>query len=202
MAGLEGSGVQCYGQSPHGVYDVHSKRLAGWMLAGILGLAPVGCVSYSTYPSVQGLAPSSPNFIFVQPVVRESVLEVTKQFHPESAGTYAVNLPKGMTIDAQLRIINSLGPQALPLSASTTDRPIYHVGRIWVRGRQAKVDVIRPVLELGPSPSGETIYQGMTVWLEGGAYPWGVMRVQPWSLGVVAPPELNLIPEIPAEPTP
>jgi hypothetical protein len=168
------------------------------MLACSVAFLP-GCVSYSTYPEVKSLAPSSPNFIHVAALSRESLQEVVSQFHRPEFGTYAVNLPKGMTLDGQYAILAELDELALPLTSTTMDRPIYHVGRIWVRGTKAKVDIIRPILELGPSPSGVTNYQGMTVWLQGGVYPWAVDRVQPWSIGIVSPPELNLVDQEPVD---
>ncbi|MBX3321607.1 MAG: hypothetical protein KF757_01315 [Phycisphaeraceae bacterium] len=173
-----------------------SIRTSFWMLCVISACAVVsGCVSYSTYPEVKGLAPSNPNFIHVKPIVRESIKEIITQFHQDEFGTFAVNLPKGMTLEAQYSILDALDDRARLLTSQTLDRPIYHVGRIWVRGTHAKVDIVRPILELGPSPSDVVTYQGMTVWLEGGVYPWGVTRVQPWSIGVVSPPELNLLDE-------
>lgn len=175
-----------------------SKIKTSWMLlaAGLL-LIPAGCVGYSSYPKVEGVAPGSPNFIQVKPVVIASLKAVAEKYHPDSAGPYAVNLPAGLTREGREDVFHYLDVNAVPLSHRTDDLPIYHVGRVWVRGADAKVDIIRPVLELGATPTGAPAYQGMTVWLQGGANRWSVEFIQPWSIGVVEPPELHYVDEEP-----
>jgi len=160
--------------------------------AGLLG----GCVGYSSYPEVESLASSSPNFIQVKPVVEEALREVIERYHPDWAGAYAVNLPSGMTATAQEAIVAELGDDARAMTRENAHLPTYSVGRIWVRGAKAKVDVIRPVLEIGPKPDGGIAYQGMTVWLNAGLNPWRVDFVQPWAIGVVEAPGLNFVDEV------
>jgi hypothetical protein len=160
--------------------------------AGLLG----GCVGYSSYPEVESLASSSPNFIQVKPVVEAALLEVIERYHPDWAGVYAVNLPVGMTAAAQEAILANLDDNARAMTRENAHLPTYSVGRIWVRGAKAKVDVIRPVLEIGPKPDGGIVYQGMTVWLDAGLNPWRVDFVQPWSIGVVEAPALNFVDEV------
>ncbi len=163
---------------------------------GLLG----GCVGYSSYPEVESLAPSSPNFIQVKPVVEEALREVIERYHPDWAGAYAVNLPAGMTAAAQEEILEKLGDDARAMTQANAHLPTYSVGRIWVRGAKAKVDVIRPVLEIGPKPDGGIAYQGMTVWLNAGLNPWRVDFVQPWAIGVVEAPALNFVDQTEEEP--
>jgi len=128
-------------------------------------------------------------------VVTEALRAVIERYHPEGAGAYAVNLPARMTEVARREILLELDAQASPLTHRTEHLPIYHVGRVWIRGTRAKVDVIRPVLELGSGSSAERAYQGVTVWLEGGLNDWAVEMIQPWSIGVVEPPALNYVDE-------
>lgn len=165
------------------------------LLGGLSLLLPLGCVGYSSYPKVEGVAPGSPNFIHVRPVVAASLKEVIAKYHPQSAGAYTVNLPAGMTPSSRNDLVYGLGPDAMLLTHSTDALPIYHVGRVWIRGADARVDIIRPVLELGTTPTGEPVYQGMTVWLQGGVNDWAVELVQPWSIGVVQPPDLHYVDE-------
>lgn len=172
---------------------MQARKRMGWMLVAGVILGSLGCVGYSSYPKVEGAAPSSPNFIHVRPVVAESIKAVVAKYHPQSAGPYAVNLPVGLTPTGREEIMAALGAEAMDLTPRSEHLPIYHVGRVWVRGTNAKVDIIRPVLELGPMPSGQPTYQGMTVWLEGGINKWWVEMIQPWSIGVVEPPELNYV---------
>lgn len=165
------------------------------LLVGGALLISAGCVGYSSYPKVEGVAPGSPNFIFVRPVVAAALKAVVERFHPESAGPYAVNLPAGMTPEGREEVLRGLDMNAAPLTHRTDHLPIYHVGRVWIRGASAKVDIIRPVLELGAAPNGGTTSQGLTVWLQGGANRWAVEFIQPWSIGVVEPPELHYVDE-------
>ncbi len=164
----------------------------------IVGLSAVlsslgGCVGYSSYPELESLAPSSPNFIQVKPAVTAALEEVIERYHPAWAGPYTVNLPPEMTPEAQRLILSGLGPDTRAMTPATEHLPTYHIGRVWVRGPKAKIDVVRPVLELGPKADGGIAYQGMTVWLDAGLHPWNVSFVQPWSARVVSPPDANFV---------
>jgi hypothetical protein len=178
------------------------KRLLSLLAAAAIAATP-GCVGYSSYPEVDSLAPSSPNFIQVKPVITSALKEVVRRYHPDWAGPFAINLPPEMTPESQADILRDLGPDARPMTPQTQHLPTYHVGRVWVRGPKAKVDVVRPVLELGPAPDGGIVYQGVTVWLDAGLNPWQVDFIQPWSMAVAAPPDANFV-QLPAarpEPT-
>jgi len=59
----------------------------------------------------------------------------------------------------------------------------------------AKVDIMRPRLDLPPKPDGEPVYQCITLLVEGGLQPWRVTRFQTWEVGVVEPPPLWYCPE-------
>ncbi|KAA0217280.1 MAG: hypothetical protein DYG94_01405 [Leptolyngbya sp. PLA3] len=178
---------------------MRAQSRLGWILAGGTILASLGCVGYSSYPKVEGGAPSSPNFIHMRPVIAESLKAVIEKYHPQDAGPYAVNLPIGITETGRDEVMKALGAQAMDLTPRTEHLPIYHVGRVWVRGADAKVDIVRPILELGRLPGGQPTYQGVTVWLDGGINNWWVEMIQPWSIGVVEPPELHYVVEHPPE---
>lgn len=152
-----------------------------------------GCVGYSSYPDLESIAPSSPNFIQVKPTVTAALKEVIRRYHPDWAGPFAVNLPVEMTAERQQQIIAELGADARPMTPETEHLPTYHIARVWVRGPNARVDVVRPVLELGPKADGGIAYQGMTVWLDAGLNPWRVDFIQPWAASVVSPPDSNFV---------
>lgn len=164
------------------------------LVLAIVGLVSVpGCVGYSSYPQIESMAPSSPNFVQVRPAIESALKEVVRRYHPDWAGPFAVNLPAEMTAEAQHIVIQKLGPDARPMTPETAHLPTYHVARVWVRGPKAKIDIVRPVLELGPQPDGGIVYQGLTVWLDAGLNPWQVDFIQPWSMAVTSPPDANFV---------
>lgn len=171
----------------------------------------VGCVGYTTYPEVEGgFARDNPNAMPTPIVLAESLERIVRRYPPTldgSSTSFAVNLPAGTTYKTAQRIVEKLGPGANVLQPGTENLPKYHIGRVWIRTTRAKVDVFRPVAALNDdgSPnaaSGPIGYQAITIWLEGGLGPnWRVIREQPWALGAVEVPALNIIrPEVPENP--
>jgi len=165
-----------------------------------------GCVGYATYPPVQGAygAPNNPNAPPVDELMALSLKWVTDRY-PIRSGTptvagdpqFAVNLPRGVRKSTYERTAAALGDKALPLTPeNATKLPIYHVAEIRVRGRVAKVDVLRPAQELGARPDGQPVYQCITLHIEGGFQQWRVIRFQAWEPGVVAVPEYYYVPVV------
>lgn len=164
-----------------------------WVLTALSLAGLGGCFGYSSYPQIESMAPSSPNFVQVRPAMETALKEVVDRYHPEWAGAFAVNLPAEMTVEAQRIVLAKLGPDARAMTPETVHLPTYHVARVWVRGPEAKIDIVRPVLDLGPNPDGSIAYQGMTVWLDAGLNPWRVNFIQPWSMSVTSPPDANFV---------
>jgi len=109
-----------------------------------------------------------------------------------------INLPIGMRKIFYDRIAANCGPLVMPMSpeALQSGEPIYHVGRVWVRAHESKVDVYRPVPEIGAGADGKLVYQMITVTLEGGFEPWRVVAGRAWEPGAHPVPETYFVPDI------
>lgn len=174
--------------------------------AALVTIGLSGCVGYATYPPVQGayLAPNNPNAPPADELMALSLKWVTDRYPVRSASPvvagepqFAINLPRGVRKSIYEKTAAALGDKAQPLTPeNATKLPIYHVAEIRVRGRVAKVDVLRPAQELGSRPDGQPVYQCITLHVEGGFQPWRVIRFQAWEPGVVPVPEYYYLPAV------
>ncbi len=172
-------------------------------LALILGVLPLagglgGCVGYGSYPGadepIEGAEdPNQPN---AERVMTTSLNYVLRRFRGSSNQAIAVNLPPGVRRAYYERIAASAASNAVPVTPEAVEQglPVYHVGRIWLRHRMAKVDILRPRSEIGASPEGQGVYEGITVTLEGGFHPWRVVDIRTWEPGVVKVPDYWYLP--------
>ena len=116
---------------------------------------------------------------------------------PEAGGAALVNLAEGTRYDIALATIRRIDSRTgTSVARVTRERlregtPVYHIGRVWQRGGNAKVDVIRPVFELGTDPNGRYSTQAITVELEGGLGTWRIVRHRGWAVDAVAVPAPN-----------
>ncbi len=151
-----------------------------------------GCVGYTTYPPANWqLAGDDINGPPADEIMIESLRWAIDRYPPAGAGDIAINLPEGVHDRSYGVIVGRVGGDAVPMERGREHLPTYHITRLWVRGDKAEVDVIRPVEELGPSPTGEPIVQALTVRLEGGMRQWRVVRSRPWVLGTDEIPPLH-----------
>ncbi len=165
--------------------------LVGGVLALGLALCVGGCVGYASYPNADGsLTRTTTSSRNTTAVMREALRWVTAR-DKDRPGHFAINLPPGTGDEAYREIAASVGGE--PLSDATMELPRYSVGRVWVRAGEAKVDVTRPVMALGPMADGGYVTQTLTVELEGGFTPWRVVRHRPWALGAIGEPAPNPI---------
>ena len=177
--------------------DSMSRTFSGPVLgAALLGgsalLGLPGCVGYTTYPAASWqIASDNMNGPPADEIMIESVRWAVDRYETDSADPIAINLPD-VVEDRTYRIIAfRAGELVLPLDRSTADLPTYHLTRLWVRGDKAEVDLLRPVDELGDSPTGRPIIQAVTVYLEGGLHQWRVERARHWKIGTDAVPALH-----------
>ena len=155
-----------------------------------IGLAGAGCSSYTNINTAEGVgAVTNPNARVPSEVVREALRYVVTRYPAGEA--YAVNLLPNTNTTMGDFITRDLPAGVRIATEDNRDLPTYHVGVTRVRGGVAKVDIIRPVVELGEQPGGGWATQGVTVHMDGGINPWRVERIQRWALGAVDVPEIT-----------
>ncbi len=156
--------------------------VTGAML-GALGIGS-GCVSYTNVP-VPESAPAfkSANHFQSIAVVKKALATVIEQYPVE--GTYMINLPVGTSPESFEQVIAGLPEGAImPHEGMDSGTPVYHIGRVWIRASDAKVDVIYPFKRA----DGRIEDQNVTVWLSGGVRKWRVYRQQHWAAGTIPTP--------------
>lgn len=176
--------------------------MLGVVTAVLLCGSLAGCVSWASYPAQPGeAAVKNPNDPTILNVIHTSMTWVISKYPPTAgpehrieAPPHAVNLPPGIRARIYQGLVDRIGNGAVPLSQESKDLPIYHVAQVRIRGDEAAVDILRPVVELGQSPEGGPVYQEIRVNLRGGMQPWRVMSHREWTPGVVARmPDLHYI---------
>ncbi len=161
------------------------------MQLGVLGISGLliglsGCVSYTNVP-VPASAPAfeSANHWASVSVITEALSTVIAKHPPK--GDYVINLPAGTTPETFEKIIAELPAGAtMPFDGISSDLPVYHIGRVWIRASDAKVDVIYPFTGYDGAKSD----QNVTVWLNGGVRRWRAYREQSWSAGTIPTPPI------------
>jgi hypothetical protein len=186
------------------------------------GLALVGgCVSYASYPAVpRNTAINDPNSPAMEEVMVAGLRYAVEKYPPggrgegenaggeggaeagggggEAGARLALNLPEGLKPTVYERIARRVGSGAAPLTGETSHLPIYHVSYLRVRGDQAQINIVRPVVEMGLTPEGTPVMQEVKLQLRGGLQPWHVITSREWDPGVVDLPPLNYHTPIPA----
>jgi len=157
-----------------------------------------GCVGYNTYPPQGGaLAGTDPNARTMQAVMVAAIQDAVRTQPPPPDSPYAIGLPRGATSETYQRVTSQVGDRARPLTTQTRDLPIYLVGRVWIRGPKAEVDIHRPL-----DPSSDTVdrTQATTFYLRGGFKDWHVIHRQAWAAGAVPVPPFDVLEPTPAPP--
>ncbi|MCA9294550.1 MAG: hypothetical protein KDA20_12125 [Phycisphaerales bacterium] len=176
-------------------------RTAIWMLAGgLLGgsLALLGgCATYANYPAIErDLAVNDPNIHPIPGLMRRALVRVLgdDRLHGRMPERWALNLPKGTGYAMAERVLAETMEQAGVtggelVSVENDTLPIYSVTRVWIRGDQGEVDVVRPVAWVGLDDRPWSL-QKITLHLRGGRYKWDVVTARAWPVGTAAEPEL------------
>lgn len=151
------------------------------VLASGAGLA--GCAMYMNYPPLEGdTSINNPNISPMPEVVEIGLLEVTRRY-PVS-GEYVVNLPRGMSVKNAQWVRDGLGDPARLVGPGTESLPVFHVTRVWIRGGDARVEVLAPEVR-GAGPRGVVVELNTT-----GIGEWRIERVRELAAGAVEAPEL------------
>jgi hypothetical protein len=127
---------------------------------------------------------------------------VTDRYPPEAVDfasgpmtePFAINFPAGTRTDVARRVCANVNTNSQPLEADNQTLPIYHVGRIWLRGDLATVDILRPVGTYGQGAEGPVLYQCITIKMQGGLRPFGVVSHRIWPVNYSPVPPLRLLP--------
>lgn len=182
---------------PGGLAPRLATSLFAGCLAACLACALTACTPYVSYPAEQG-GRYAKGDINAQPgpiVMRQSLSRVITT--DRAAGInddtrWGVNLPQGMrqrTAELMLEGIERVvgGDGVLVGEPGYENAAMYSVTRLWIRGDEARVDVVRPV------NGGE--YQRVTVRLRGPLGQWRIESVLDWPEGLAEEPELYGWPE-------
>lgn len=173
----------------------------------LLGSGLSGCVGYNIYPPMEGERGfTNVNSDPFPPVMTSALQWVTTRYPPNAdaewnqpaAGNvgvtpFAINLPRGVNRMLAERIIKNVGNGAQPMVPGSENLPTYHVSRIWVSGDEAKVDIVRPVVNVAFTNQGKPVTQGITVRLRGGMKQWTVSSHRLWSFNAMQPPAINYL---------
>lgn len=184
-------------------------RQARGVLAAVVGVgvaAAIFClpactsVIYDSNPEGVPLpADEEPDFASrtVLNLMAESLAWVSERHPPpddENNGWFAINLPKGVTAEQYIDVATRIGDRATPITPESESLPTYHIGWVWMRGDQARVDVFRPVYAFERS-GGQVVQQAITLHLKRRFSSWRVEQTQPWDPGVVDVPPIYYMPE-------
>ena len=154
-----------------------------------------GCMSYTNVPAPES-APAfkSANHLHAKKVANKALQEAFERYPMRDAqGQYSVNLPVGTSLESAQEIVEGLPDGVvIPYEGMDDSIPVYHIGRIWIRASDAKVDVLYPARSF----DGSDFTGNITVWLNGGIRRWVMNRVQHWAPGTIPVPPLYVpIPE-------
>lgn len=199
--------------------SLRGVTIGGAALALSLGLGMAGCVGYSSYePHRAEIRLTNPGQPATQTALEAAVRYAATRYPPNTPPEvailgqpttephdfmFAVNMPRGMSREQYLGSVGRIGGEAVPLTPERVDLPIYHVGRVWVRGGRARIDIFRPVPGWRDAePDDDNAYQALTLTLEGGHRAWRVTRMQARTPGAEPLPPLHFLPEERSTPEP
>lgn len=171
------------------------------LLLAAMSLALGGCIGHNNIEPISGAtAFENPNEAPVPQAMTTALRWVIERYPPnpeQPIGSFpsepiAVNLPTRMRFEMARKVARDVAPNVTILTQENQRTlPVYHVGRVWVRGDAASVDVFRPVSAFGASPGGQPTYQAITVNLRAGFAPWRVTAHRVWPVGTLDLPLLT-----------
>lgn len=172
----------------------------------------LGCATYANYPRIESaVAVDDVNIAPVPELMRRALTEVIGRdirsggLGEFSGGRWVVNFPEGMERGRAIRVVDAIGTTLLSQSGGIVGSEpsgavaMYSVTRVWVRGDEALVEVIRPSLGGGVAVDrygrplevdgeGGTGFQRLEVRLRTGFKPWTVTSVRAWTPGLAPEP--------------
>lgn len=185
------------------------------LIAGVAAM-PACNSQYTNYPVVptaKGLS-ENPNSPGAESAMIASVQYVASRYGPSTrnpepttaaeAGKMTIDFPMTVAAPAGMRksfyerLARQIGPEVSPLTPESlaSGNPIYYITRVWLRGVDGQVDVMRPMPELGRGTDGKPVYQTVTVRLQGSLEPWHVVHARAWEPGIDPVPEPYFVPDV------
>lgn len=164
---------------------------------------PAGCYSHTSVEPIPGaFGGDDPNAVPIPAGMATGLKWVIDRYPPTgepflgrtTTEPIAISLPAGTRPDVYREVLRAIGGlggpvDVLPVTRDTEARPIYIVGRVWMRGDVCTMDIHRPVVTLGQGPEGRQVYQVITLHMRSGSGTWQVRshRVYPVNTIPVAP---------------
>lgn len=196
------------GPSINAAKQAMARRLGVCAVLTVLGLGVcpmAGCVGYSTYdPSLGPIDLQTPNQPALEEIMVAGLGWTIQHFPPGTPpdlGTIgqtaldrgdravAISLPSGLSQQQYDSIVSRADANATSWNESP-GLPIYRVGRIWIRGSRASIDIHRPLTDGASTPDQ---YQTITVEMKSGYGGWQYERFRAWEPGVGALPPLTAV---------
>lgn len=193
--------------------SVSSMLMACGLGASIMiGMLPAGCATYANYPRIESdVAVHDVNVAPVPELMRRALVELIGRDIRSGAldgygeGRWVVNFPEGMERDRALRVVDAIGSSVLSRSGGIVgvgsddeSAAMYSVTRVWVRGDEALVEIIRPSMGGGVSvdrfgrplegSSDGSGFQRVEIRMRSGFKPWTVSSVRMWTPGLAPEP--------------
>ena len=175
-----------------------------------------GCLGYNNIEPIEGASGwVDPNAAPVPTAMSAALRWVIDRYPPTDEGftgktttvPLAVSFPTNTRPEVGDMVLSQATlPYAQALTTANVSLPTYRIGRVWVRGDMATVDIFRPVPTLAKDKEGKPFYQCITVNLRSGLSPWRIVSHRVWSVGSVDVPLANymsskgsgIVPDAPA----
>ncbi|MGQ0629097.1 MAG: hypothetical protein ACT4PL_13490 [Phycisphaerales bacterium] len=188
---------------------LRSSARAGFSVLLSMGLLSGlgGCLAHHSVEPIEGATPVSdnPNNPPIPEAIATAVKWVVDRYPPNGEAflgriteqPFTINLPVGTRGDVANRICALVAKSASPVMEGNHDLPCYHIGRVWVRGDTATVDIFAPVAAYTPPTSaaetGRTVVdQCVTIVLRTRTLePYYVQSHRVWPIGSFPTPAVH-----------
>jgi hypothetical protein len=167
---------------------------ASLALAAAVAWAATGCAGYINYPPVgDDWAINHTNVNPSLAIMEAGMLRALRRSGAPGGlqhGEYVVNPPRGTEMRYAQALVDRLNAQpgfegAQIVTPENGHLPCYHVTRVWVRGDEAIIDILRPIQSIRPAEGQQEVHQPYTVWLRGGAFEhWRTVSTRDWPVGL------------------
>lgn len=178
----------------------------GAVLAGVSLVGPAGCIGHNNIEPIPGAVGfEDPNNAPVPQIMVAALNWLVLRYPPQGgdgpAGMvepdpFAVSFPLNLRGDTVEWIQRQTFPGKLQASTlDNLDRPTYRIGRVWVRGDMAFVDIFRPVPQLSGGSAGgaSVVYQPITLHMRGGLQNWHFTSHRIYQPGALPVPEETVL---------